>query len=353
MKVILNIFRDLLIRLLPKKLVKYFIEPRTFVWLVHPRDAADITKKISLLKFFPDNFVIGITKFFWPFIVSGFFSEQNKLKGYVIAVPLVPQQISSNQKLSIKKTIQALTFADKIGAKYISLGGFLPSIVYRNELNKKFNMEFFDGTNLLARLVVKKIEDISTEDKLNSKNITFGIIGATTKIGAILTKLLIQQNIRQIILFGKTLEHLINLKQECLEITRNVGIEISTDLSNLKKCNFVILTAYLVKDEEIIKYLKENTIFLSAIEPISPFVFELKKVRNDIKVIMGISIKTPGVSYRGYDFGLPKENSFACVTEAIILINDEYATKSVFANDTKKSLRAIEDLFNKYKFAKV
>lgn len=64
MKVILNIFRDLLIRLLSKKLVKYFIEPRIFVWLVHPRDAADITKKISLLKFFPDKFVTGITKLF-------------------------------------------------------------------------------------------------------------------------------------------------------------------------------------------------------------------------------------------------------------------------------------------------
>lgn len=214
-------------------------------------------------------------------------------------------------------------------------------------------MEFFDGTNLLARLVLKKIEHILTEDRLNLKNITMGIIGATTKIGTILVKLLIQRDIGQIILFGKTPEHLANLKKECLEINKNVEIETSTDLSNLKNCNFVILTAYLVKEEEIIKYLKENTIFFSAIEPISPFVFELEKIRKDIKVIMGVSIKTPGVSYRGYDFGLPKENSFACVTEAIILINDEYAAKSVFTNDTKKSLRAVEDLLSKYKFLEV
>ena len=64
MKFFLYIFRDLLIGILPQKLGKYFIEPRDFVWLVHPRNAEDYVKKIPILKFFSEKTIFFITKHF-------------------------------------------------------------------------------------------------------------------------------------------------------------------------------------------------------------------------------------------------------------------------------------------------
>jgi len=353
MDLIFTIFRDLLVQLLPSRFSKYIIKPKEFVWLVHPRDLSDFFKKMHFLKIFPGWFISFMIRFLPPFIISNFFIEQKNLKGYVIAIPLLPHQINYNPKLAAKKTKRALKFAEKIGAKYISLGGFLPSIVYKNGFDKRFPFVFFDGTNLLARLTLQTIEEILSGDKTSREKLVFGIIGATTKTGSILTKLLVQEYIYKIILFGKTEEHLTKLREECLEIRKDIHIEISTNLADIDECDFVILTAYLTEGEVIMNSLKKNAIFLSAIEPVSPFVFELEKTRKDVKLIKGISVKTPGVTYEGYDFGLPKGNSFVCITEGIILIDDKQATDSLLSFNLKRSLNTVKELFNKYKFNRV
>lgn len=355
MKPILRIFRDLLIKFIPKKFVKYFVKPVDFVWLVHPRDNSDTLKKFPFLKFLPEEFISSITSLVWPFILSSVSSENNNIKGYVVVIPLTPNIITNQKNFSVRKTKNAISFANKLGVKTMSLGGFLPSLVYRNNLDKKYPISFFDGTNILPRLAFKKIESVIKEHSQTKKeNVTIGLIGATTIVGNTLAKLLIHDNkFNEIYLFGKTQSNLVKLKDECEIINKNGKVIISTDLSELKKCNLVILTAYLQKEEKIIEYLMPNITFFSVIEPISPFVFELKKQRKDINITMGISINTPGVNYKGYDFGLPKGDSFACVTEAMILVNNKNSIETIKSMDPQKSVRAVEELLDKSNFKSI
>jgi len=346
MKNIYRLFRDLLIRLIPKGFVGYFIKPVDFVWLVHPRDTKDTIKKFPFLKFLPSSVVAMLSALIWPFIVSSVDNEGKHIKGYVIAVPLTPAIISKYKNFSLRKTRRAIALADKLGAKTISLGGFLPTVVYKNGLDKKFKISFFDGTSILPRLAFKKIEELLIKIVEGKKNkATIGIIGATTIVGNTLSKLLTHENnFNQLYLFGKTVANLDKLKEECHEVNNKAEIVTSTDLAELKKCDLVILTAYLQKDEKVTEYLTPNITFFSVIEPVSQFVFEIKEQRKDINVIMGISINTPGVVYKGYDFGLPKGNSFACVAEAMILVNNEESLRDIKSLDPQKSLKSVEGL---------
>jgi predicted amino acid dehydrogenase len=344
------VFKDLLIRrLIPQEYVKLFLEPRIYVWLVHPRDTKDTTKKVPFLKNLPEKTLLSISKHFPPFIISNVFNEKNNLRGYVIAIPLIPKQIKSDNRLAVKKTRQALILAKKLGAQYISLGGFLPSIVYNSDLDKEFSFKFYDGINLLSKLALERIDRLIRASEFSTQPISFGIIGATTKIGQLVTNFLAQQNYGKIYAFGKTPENLEQLKKECLIKNKGVAIQVSTDLSQLQKCNFVILTAYLEKGQEVTKYLQKRSVFFSVIEPVSPFVFELKEKRKDIKIIKGISITTPGISYSSY-VGLPSGRSFACVTEAMILINNKEADKFISSKNPKESIKITKGLLKKYKF---
>jgi len=105
MKSILRILRDLFIKFIPKKFVKYFIKPVDFAWLVHPRDNSDTLKRFPFLKFLPEKFISLVTALIWPFILSSVSSENNQIRGYVVVIPLTPDIINKQKKL-LRKNIQ-------------------------------------------------------------------------------------------------------------------------------------------------------------------------------------------------------------------------------------------------------
>ncbi|PIP87004.1 hypothetical protein COW81_02580 [Candidatus Campbellbacteria bacterium CG22_combo_CG10-13_8_21_14_all_36_13] len=352
MGALFSIIKSIFIMITPTWLARILFKQKGLVWIVHPRDTRDIVRKIGSLKNLSDEKIFKIAQRIPPFLVSNFHND--KISGYMIGIPVSPKILGSKEdthvKFSVKKTRQALKMAYKLGATSVSLGGFLTSVVSKNNLEKEFNMKFYDGTRLLSRLAVDKIDRILVSNNFDITNTTIGILGATTKTGSLVSELLVQMNFNKIYLFGKTSENLEALKERCFNINPKIEVVVSTDLSKLSNCDINILTAYIQTDEEVEQYIKKDSIFLGAVEPASPFVFKLDKDRPDVTVYKGITVNTPDVFYDGYDLGLPKGNSFVCVTEAFLFTQEQESAEGVYQENLENTQKKVKALFEKYNF---
>lgn len=315
------------------------------VWMVHPRSMKELKKNIPKLRFLPDFFVYFLLNFIRPRTFSTFKSENPKIDGKVIGIPLLPIYFQKNLPVVNKDISYALKLSKEFGAKTISVGGFLASAIDNIDQEEKKNLMIFDGTNLLARMAVKKIEELV--GGTNKRGVV--IVGATTKIGSILSKLLSQSNsIDSLCLIGRNKEKLKNLEDGCSNT--NIKITSSVDLSDVKDYNFLIMTSYISENYQgLIDNIKPDSTLWALIEPVSPFFFELKQNRGDINFIKGITINTPGINYPDLNMGLAPDNSFACITEAIISV-DRDEIENLKSLDKNNSVYSMDKLFKKYNF---
>src|SRR3989344_1766311 len=210
--------KSLLARYLPQGITAMLYPPRNIVWIVHPRDFSDISQRFWMLRVLPSSLATWFFKHSWPFVLSTFANSENENLGYVIATPLVPEQFSKHPRMAKKKLRQALALAEKLGAKKISLAGFLSSVMQKNKLTIKPNISIFDGTTLMPQLAVDKIKSLIQQQQGSHKP-TVGIIGATTHTGELVSKLVPSlDRIEGLVLLGRTQSNLDNLAKDCLVI---------------------------------------------------------------------------------------------------------------------------------------
>jgi len=312
-----------------------FIKKRNsrIVWIVHPRNLADILKQISVFKFMPEKFVLWLLRHIPPYIISTL-KTNGLASGYIIAIPLLPSDFKNNKKLALKRVRQAVKLAKELGIKKISVGGFLSSVVEKNNLSKEMGVNFFDGTNLLSHIITDKVQRIINA---SDNDISIAIIGATTKSGKLISKLVSKLNIKSLVLLGTTQSNLDNLREECCNNKMcTVNINATTEKRDIEGVDIVILTTYIPEDDEVVPLLKNGSVFIAAIEPTSPFVFDIEKQKPEVKVIKDIIVKTPGVR-AGVRTGLPRNHSFVCLSEAIVH-DDENSAKTKNTEETKELL---------------
>ena len=351
MKVIISLISSLLYRILPQSITGLFVKPKKIVWLVHPRGPRDMVRKISLFKHLSDQTVMQISKRIWPFTISDFLDKNSGLEGYVIGIPLSAELMKKDPEMARKRTRQALELATRLGAETISLAGMLTSIVEQNNFKADYPLAYYDGTSMISQLIAQRVSEITSSHQTNIGELNLAVIGATTKVGASISKLLVQLQFKKVYLFGRTQSNLEKLQDECKALAKDAIIEVSTDLSLLSQSDISVLSAYINSDDAVEEYLKSGSIFISGVEPVSPFVYRLKDKRKDIKVQSSVTINTPGVNYAGYNFGLPKDNSFVCLTEA--LVNTTNGIPKEESTNLGDSVDELSEALNKHKFKPV
>ena len=94
----------------------------SFAFLVHPRNTADIYKKYPFFKYFPDKFTDWAFRHFWPVVVSeieGVKSVKSgkNIRGFILTVPLTAKQMLEDRDFAVKRIIDTIKLAEKLGAK--------------------------------------------------------------------------------------------------------------------------------------------------------------------------------------------------------------------------------------------
>lgn len=352
---ILKVIRDgLIIAFLPKRVARYFVKNYEFAWLVHPRSIEDFCRKFPLAKFLPNKIIKFICRTLWPIIVSEITGviDKNRIqrKGCIISIALLPEQIIDNRKLAEKRILQALKLAERSGVKISALAGY-NSIITDGGLTIK-NKTHINLTNSYALLSVLGIKGVRYLLKSKNKNfnISFAIIGATTILGKILSKLLVRENISKLLLIGKTPQNLETLKENCLLIKTNpnLKIDIATDTSEIRNYDFVIITTNA--SNAIIKpdYLKKEAMVLDITQPPNLSTKTLK-TRKDTLIFDQVAVQTLGINYH-FNFGLPREQAYACLAEVILLVMENKWDNFGIGEIEIEQTQEINYLFKKYNF---
>jgi predicted amino acid dehydrogenase len=247
------------------------------------------------------------------------------IKGDIIVVPMVARDMMADKKKAALEVERSIRFAVKRGARMVGLGALTSPVVGGGvDVAGKFNTKITNGNALTAFMAYEGIRIICKRRGVDMKTAQFAIVGATGSTGSAISKMLLRDaGASHEILIGRTPEHLESIKKELNISFPSAEIKITTDITELKKADVVVVATSA--EGAIIKSgdLKENAIIYDVTQPqnVPPSIVE---ERPDIVVVDGAISKLPeGVSYT-VNMGPVSGESFSCLAETMVLAQEKY-----------------------------
>lgn len=324
-RLILYAFRDLFARFLPKSASKRLIKPADFTFLVHPRNFQDVVSKYPFTKSFPAWLTRAFVKHLWPVIVSPITGLKNKnnqeLFGYVIACPMLADQMMKNRKLALKRITQAAKLAEKTGAKILGLGALTASLTKGGlDLVNKVNINLTSGYAYTSVIVNQHTLKAAKALNIDISKALVAVVGAAGNIGSNSARLLVKKGVKNFLLVDllRKKDKVEALAKELKAINSGISLQYSNQVHSISQADIVI--AATNAPETIIRPsdLKPGTVVIDDAQPsdISEDVF---KKRNDVLLLEGGVVKTPGIQSH-FNFGLAnRDDNFGCLGEVLIL----------------------------------
>lgn len=317
-KLLIGAIRDLVIRFLPRGLVRLIIAPGRFAFIVHPLSFKDAGKKYPFAGKLPESFINIWTRYYWPIIgskITGFKTKRNEeVRGWIIICPLTPRQMMKDQPLARRKILQSVKLAEKLGAKIVGLGAFTSILTHDGtDLIGKVKVGLTTGNAYAAALLIQNVTKIAEKVGMELNDATVAIVGAAGSVGSACARIL-SEKVRQLIL--------IDIDQEALRsLIATIGIR-----ENLKGCSevdvvsnadIVIAASSAIGAIVTPSHLSSGTIVIDGSQPknVSKEVIEQ---RNDILVIESGLAKVSGINHK-LDVGLRRGEVYACLGEVLIL----------------------------------
>ncbi|UII23580.1 shikimate dehydrogenase [Fulvivirga ligni] len=252
-----------------------------------------------------------------------------------------PKNMSKNIERVIDKMTQKGYTNIGLGAltSPMTLGGAL--LKHRQDVSIT-NGNAFTATGLF-RAIVKLLE--ASPNLMDHQT----IVGATGSVGSCLAGLLVKKNYcDKLLLVARNLSKLEKLKNDLKSINPNVQIEVSNQISEIRKSN--LITLLTASADNIIgpEILKSNAVILDGTQPrnTSP---ELLVQRPDVTVIDGGIISIPGITMSNGGIGLPLNHYYACFSETLLWALDGQSEHFSIGNPTLEQAEYMDTLARKYK----
>lgn len=325
-----------------------------FAFIFHPLSVKDMEHVSPLMRFIPDSFIEGCLKMKKPFVVShitGVQSPYAEAEGWFVGCTLTAKQmVTLPEEFVMDRIIECGKIAQDLGAKIVGLGAFT-SIVGDAGITIAQNLDIavtsgnsytvataIQGTEEAVKLMDKKLEDCRVV-----------IIGASGSIGAACARLLAKK-VKHITLMARRQQPLEELAQELLS-NNSCDISVSEEIHTALKEADIVLTVtsaldFLISPED----LKPGAVVCDVARPRN-VSREVSEKRNDVLVIEGGVISIPGNVNFNFDFGFPKNTSYACMAETMILALDgRYENFSLGRSLDTSKVNLISELASKHDF---
>lgn len=242
--------------------------------------------------------------------------------GLAIILPLLPHQVALlKEDVVIKKVIQAVRLAERLGAKMAVLGGFTSIVGNEGEVvSKEVNIAVTSGNTYTACLAIEGIEKAARLMDINLNEATMAVIGATGDIGSICTKVF-SKRVKKVNIVARNEKRL----NEFADFIRNYGtcsVEVCKRTSDAVKEADVILTvtsavSVLINSED----LKPGSVVCDVAIPAN-IAKEVVNMRDDVLVFEGGLAKPPfvkDIKTKEWRRATPPSSIFGCLSEGIIL----------------------------------
>lgn len=343
--------RDLILRYLPN----FHKKDYSFGFIVHPRNTADIYRKYPFFKIFPDKFTDWAFRHFWPFVVSeieGVKSVKNGkgVRGFILSVPLTAKQMLEDRSYALKRIINTIELAEKLGVKIVGLGALASSLTKGgiDLINSgKIKANITTGHALTVHTVTSNLFKFVKLFEIDKNKVIVAIVGATGSIGSSSLKVLARAGYDNFLLIDieKKAHFFDDLIKYLKEINPDVRVEISHKVQSIKKADFIITATnapeVLVKSED----LKSGAVVIDDAQPsdVDPEVFD----RDDVIAIEGGLIYTPKINNH-FNMGLKsKHDNFSCMGEIAVLAAHEHNQNYVINKPTLELIDEISEMAGK------
>lgn len=341
--------RDLIIRYLPNfNKNKYY-----FAFLVHPRNTADIYRKYPFFKYFSDRFTDWAFRHFWPVVLSeveGVISIKSgkKISGFILTVPLTAKQMLEDREVAVKRIIDTIKLAEKLGAKIVGLGALISSLTKGGlDLVDKVKPNITTGHALTVHTVTSNLFKFVDIFKLDKNKVLVAIVGATGSIGSSSLKILARAGYDNFLLVDieRKAHFFDNLVAYLKKINPDVKVKTSSHIRDIKEADFIITATNAPEAVVTSDDLKSGAIIIDDAQPsdVSPEVFD----RDDVIAIEGGLLYTPNIKNH-FNFSLKdKYDNFSCMGEIMALAAHEYNHNYVINKPTLELIDEISAMAHK------
>ena len=341
--------RDLAMRYLPN----FHKKDYSFAFLVHPRNTADIYKKYPFFKYFPDKFTDWAFRHFWPVVVSeieGVVSVKSgeKIRGFILTVPLTAKQMLEDRELAVRRIIDTIKLAEKLGAKIVGLGALISSLTKGGlDLIDKVKPHITTGHALTTHTVTSNLFKFVELFKLDKNKVLVAIVGATGSIGSSSLKVLARAGYDNFLLVDieRKAHFFENLVAELKKMNLDVKIQTSSQIRSIKEADFIITATNAPEAVVTSEDLKSGAVIIDDAQPsdVSPEVFD----RDDVIAVEGGLIYTPDIKNH-FNMGLKdRYDNFSCMGEIMVLAAHEHRHNYVINKPTLENIDEISAMSRK------
>src|SRR3989344_7725 len=314
--------------------IKQFIKMSkpAFAFLIHARYLEDIYNKFPILRILPEKITLSLLRKMPSVFISeirGLKDEKgNEIKGYIGRMPLVTHQMFEDRKFALEKMKDATRVFSKKGVKLIGLGGLISSMSRGGlDLAEAFDdINFNTGRAYTVKTVTDYVKNVIDEFDFNKSNAKIAIVGAAGSIGSGCAEILADWGINSLLLID--LERKLDVLAKNIDKIHNrisnekISITISHKISDVKSADIIIAATSAPEAVIAESDLKSGAIIINDAQP-SDVSLEIY-ARDDVLVIEGGVIRTPGITV-GFNLGLAeREDNFCCLGETLILSHDGF-----------------------------
>ena len=249
-------------------------------------------------------------------------------EGWLISVGGTPKEmLSHSPEFTYRRLLAAASMAEKMGAQIMGLGAFTKVVGDAGiTVAKRARLPITTGNSYSASGALWAAADAMkrmglvpapTEGKrIEAKTM---VIGATGSIGSVSARLLAMA-FEQVVIAGRDLKKLEQLKASILEDTPDADIVCSTDYDELLGDMDMIVTSTSGAGKKILDIMrvKPGCVITDVARPLDLPPEQVAK-RPDVLVIESGEIELPSEVIGMKSIGLPPNVVYACLAETIVL----------------------------------
>ena len=318
----------------------------TFAFVIHPIELEDVirfepkaaNKRLPLIE--------KMLEWMPPFEAShitGLASPAGaRAEGWFLTCPLFPKQFVEFPREKVyKKIINTGLLAEELGAKIIGLGGY-SSVVGDGGVTiaENLNIPVTSGNSLTIAIAVEGALEAARLMRIDAKNCTASVIGATGAIGRACAHML-SDKVGELIIVAKSTKRIEKLA-EIIKEKKNIDVTCSTEVQeSVGKSQIVISATTSLHGIIYPEDPRTGSVICDVALP-HDVCREVSRLRPDVLVIEGGLVQVPGNVDFDYNFGYPPGIALACMAETMVLaLEGKYESYSL---GRKLSIEKVEEI---------
>lgn len=327
-----------------------------FAFIIHPIDPRrDVERKYPLLGKVLPTAAINFLSGYWPPVyishITGIRSAATgkEIEGWFVACPYTPRRMMTLPEAQVyRKVIQTGRLAEKLGARLLGLGAFTSVVGDAGiTISKSLNIPVTTGDSYTVAVAVMAIKEAARRMDIDLRGAVAAVVGASGAIGSVCAELL-AADVPEMILIGRRLERLTAVKERVE--AAGARPRLTTDITALREADVIITVTNALETVIEPQHLKPGAVVCDVARPrdVSRAVVQ---ERQDVLVIEGGMVETPGSVDFHFDFGFPPRMAYACMAETMTLaLEGRYESYTLGKHIQIDKVREIAALAEKHGF---